>query len=359
MKNDGLFVVHVIPSDSGGGAENLVGNLLDFEKDSFQTSLYFSSNSLKSKREKSTYLGYGAKNLLNIFALRRTIKSILRDHDNLIVHSHLTWPLFYVPIGLFGLKVKLVYTEHSTHNKRRRFSFFRYIDRLFYSRYLRIIAISDSVARSLERWLGQKTSDRIVVINNGANFYNFKTRFNLDSEKKIKLLSVGSLKTLKGFDTTIKAIADIASYIDNYTIVGVGPSHEYLKIVAKEYKVDHLIKFVGWSNDLENFYHDADILLIPSHWEGFGLCAVEGMSTGLPVIASNVNGLNEVVAESLSSSILVDDYLNVDLWSSSILEMREKLTSDFYSMSIESQEQASKFSIKKMFSAYEDLYRGL
>ncbi|EGR4118460.1 glycosyltransferase family 4 protein [Vibrio cholerae] len=359
MKSNDFVVVHVITSDSGGGAENLVSNMLDSDGLFLQYAIYFSSFISGYRRPNTIYFGSNPRSLLNIFKLRKTIKMLIEKHGELIVHAHLTWPLFYVALGLFNLNVKLVYTEHSTFNKRRKYPFLKFFERLVYSRYSRIVGISNSVSKSIEVWLGSSFLSRIVTINNGARFYSFKCRHNLELSKKIKLLSVGSLKPLKGFDKTIKSLSKITQYIDKYTIVGTGPSYDTLKEISLDNHVDHLVDFVGWSNELEKFYHEADILLIPSHWEGFGLSAVEGMSTGLPVIASNVDGLNEVVSKTLNSSILVENFLDENSWADAILEMKKKLSSDYFNMSIESKQQAYKFSFDKMFKEYTDLYKWL
>ena len=88
----------------------------------------------------------------------------------------------------------------------------------------------------------------------------------------------------------------LKSLISSYTIVGSGPDLEKLQYLSKACGVQDIVNFVGWSDNPGEYYRNSDILLIPSHWEGFGLVAVEGMSTGLPIIASNVEGLNEVVS---------------------------------------------------------------
>jgi len=61
----------------------------------------------------------------------------------------------------------------------------------------------------------------------------------------------------------------------------------------------------GHRSDIAPFLMSADIFLIPSLWEGFGLVAVEGMNAGLPVIAANVSGLREVVGLDGKCAILV------------------------------------------------------
>ena len=116
---------------------------------------------------------------------------------------------------------------------------------------------------------------------------------------------------------------------------------------------------LGWSDNPGEYYRNSDILLIPSHWEGFGLVAVEGMSTGLPIIASNVEGLNEVVSSQLISTILIDEFKDTLAWSNAIIQMKDKLTTSANEMASQSRKQAEKFDISTMLNAYDELYKTL
>ena len=55
--------------------------------------------------------------------------------------------------------------------------------------------------------------------------------------------------------------------------------------------------FLGYRADTERIYRAADVCVIPSRWEGFGLVAVEAMASGVPVVASDLPGLREVVGD--------------------------------------------------------------
>jgi len=104
--------------------------------------------------------------------------------------------------------------------------------------------------------------------------------------------------------------------------------------------------------------HEADIQLIPSLWEGFGLVAVEGMSTGLPIAASDVTGLREVLGgESNPSVVLVEKMLSPLDWVSAIRNLISKNQSlGFENIANFSREQAEKFSFDKMARGYFDIY---
>lgn len=113
----------------------------------------------------------------------------------------------------------------------------------------------------------------------------------------------------------------------------------------------------GWSDDIEAHLHATDIQLIPSQWEGFGLVAVEGMSTGLPVVASNVDGLREVLAEPNPSVTLVNHPESVDEW---VLAIR-KAIADIHkkgavSLAYSSRKQAEKFTLDQMAERYLGVY---
>ena len=227
----------------------------------------------------------------------------MADFSSLIVHAHLTWPMFFVPLAGLGLPVKLVFTEHATTNSRRNYSIFKYIERIFYNRYTSIIAITDGVKDSLQDWVGAGLSNKISTIINGARFFSFKERKPLG--KCIKFISVGSLIPKKGFDRAIKALSQL-EYIDwQYEIIGEGSSRRELEQLIAALGLQDKVILSGWSLMLEEKYHNANIQLIPSKVEGFGLIAIEGMSTGLPVIASDLDGLNEVVSNSVDSCFLV------------------------------------------------------
>ena len=120
--------------------------------------------------------------------------------------------------------------------------------------------------------------------------------------------------------------------------------------------VQNQINLVGWSERIERYLHNADVLLIPSLWEGFGLVAVEGMSTGLPVVASNVDGLREVLDEKNPAVFLVGEITTEQAWLNQIEACVCSLSTNRQNMAEASREQAGKFGLDKMVKAYAEEY---
>lgn len=131
------------------------------------------------------------------------------------------------------------------------------------------------------------------------------------------LLFVGRIQPLKGLDTAIETLAVLRSQHPTARLIVIGgpsgPEGEaeiaHARVLASKRGVmDEIV----WRepqphHDLALFYQAADVLLMPSRSESFGLVAAEAQACGLPVVASNVGGLAHVVAHE-KSGLLVDGW---------------------------------------------------
>ncbi len=354
------LILQVISSPICGGAEVLVRELGQrIKSEEFDSEvLYFnkiSKANIKLYNNESSLLT-GDKNPLTILKLRKFIKNKLKMYQKIIIHVHLTYPFFYVPIATLFFNVVLIFTEHNTSNKRRQIRCFKYIERIFYSRYRKICCISKGVETALAKWLGKKFDDRLTVINNGAKLYTFKNRCNFI---KPKIISIGTLTKKKNFKTTIKAISFIRDEIESYSIIGEGIEREFLNRLIKENGLEEKVNLQGWSDQIEKHLHEADIQLIPSLWEGFGLVAVEGMSTGIFIIASEVDGLKEVLGQNNPSVKLIQDIENPQKWAIEIRQAVDLLRSNQKEIALSARKQSEKFSIENMVDAYSRLYHNI
>lgn len=124
------------------------------------------------------------------------------------------------------------------------------------------------------------------------NVDRFKKRDEIGiSQDAIMLLSVGELNSNKNHEVVIRAIAGIDKPNIHYCIAGEGPLHKYLCDIAESLNIRNRIHLLGFRNDVGELYKAADIFLFPTIREGLGLSALEAMSSGLPIITSNVRGI--------------------------------------------------------------------
>lgn len=289
-----MKVLHVISSLEIGGAQRLLSDLLPIQKqqgiDVSLLVLKSEDNDFSKKVSEAgvPILSLNVKSFRNPF-LAFKVRSIIKDYD--VVHAHLVHSLYICSLAARGLKTKLVYTEHSTSNNRRGKSFVRPIEKFIYGRYSKLISISQQTQDALQDWL-QSKDERFVVINNGVD-----TKFFASIQKEVipkSLIMVSRFASSKDQETVIRAMKLIDKEA-TLRLVGDGKNMEHCKQVAKECGVEDRVQFLGARADVANLVAESYIGIQSSNWEGFGLTAVEIMACGKPVIATNVDGLKQVV----------------------------------------------------------------
>ena len=150
-------------------------------------------------------------------------------------------------------------------------------------------------------------SEKVDIIPNAIDVTKYKTsvdrgavrqRYGVGYSNKL-ILCVGRLVPQKGVEYFIRAIPTIANNYPEakYIIVGEGWSRDKLEAEARATGHSDKIHFTGFASDKDviELMTSADVLIVPSIYEPFGIVALEGMATGVPVVASKVGGLAEVI----------------------------------------------------------------
>ena len=284
-----MKVLQLVDSPDGGGAQRLVRELTERlpEFGSDARAVYFCN-----PRE----VRLSSRETLPL--LKRYFRKLIDEGEPFIVHSHLTWPLYYTALASGGGQdVPLVYTEHSTHNSRRDRLWLLPLERWAYRRYQRIICISEGTKVALSEWLGDELiSGRSQTIMNGSRMLAMRESHK-ECARACRLVSIGALSSHKGFDTALRAVAQLGDKVARYTILGEGPERGRLEQLVNDLGLKETVRLPGYCDDITPYLHEADLGIVPSHWEGFGLTAVEALSTGLPIVASDVMGMREVLED--------------------------------------------------------------
>lgn len=308
-----MKVLHIISNLGSGGAEKLIEESLPIMNNTENIKVdllllndkgnVFDKELIKSGINIDVIPMRKSRNPLNIYYIRKYI--INGEYD--VVHSHLFPTIYWVSVVskiMFGSKPKFIYTEHSTHNRRRDKKLLKPLEKFIYSSFDNIISISDATQQNLINWLKPKQKDmqKFTVINNGINIEKFKEakpydkamiNNKLTSDTKL-LCMVGRFSKAKDQSTIIKAMKDIPEDI-HLLLVGEGPLKQYNEKLSEDIGVSNRVHFLGYRDDVERILKTSDIVIQSSNWEGFGLSAVEGMAVGKPIIASDVEGLRDVV----------------------------------------------------------------
>lgn len=358
-----MKILQVITSLRIGGAEKLVtdmvpmlqakGHIVDvFVFDGTQTPFLqqLEENGIRVIRYNEGASPYHPK---NIFILRRLIS----QYD--VVHTHNTACQYYVAIAkLLCKSKKLVTTEHSANNRRRDMFAFKQLDRWMYRQYDSIIAISDKATMNLQKFLGNKI--QIKTIYNGINLSRFMNAEVLSGEGVLKkkpnafvITMVAGFREEKDQDSLIKSL----KYLPENCIlwlVGDGVRRTICEDLVQSLGLSDRVVFAGIRTDIPNILKTSDVIVMSSHWEGLSLSSIEGMSVGKPFIASDVDGLHEIVF----GNGLLFPHQNERILASIILELMKKPD---YAKKIADKcfDKASQYDISKTVDAYLEVYKSL
>ena len=123
----------------------------------------------------------------------------------------------------------------------------------------------------------------------------------ISEEQRSGLLFVGRLVSVKGVDVGIDALRTLHDHgkKKTLTICGDGPDREKLEERVQEADLSEFVSFEGWTEpeELVPYYSEAEVTIIPSRYEPFGIVALEAVACGCPVVASSVHGLPEAVGD--------------------------------------------------------------
>jgi glycosyltransferase involved in cell wall biosynthesis len=224
------------------------------------------------------------------------LTKLIRGYD--IVHVHLFPAQLWTVLAAVCLKSRpvLITTEHHAWNARRRW-WLRPVDLWMYPHYKRIACISEAAADNLRRWC-PSTTGKIVIIPNGIPLHTFENAHPVQLQhvpgNVVRLVFVGRFAPPKDHSTLFRALTALPDV--HLLLVGDGPLRSQLEQMAHTLGIRKRVTFLGWRNDVAGILKSSDIYVHSTYSEAFGIAACEAMAAGLPVVASDVPGLAQLVS---------------------------------------------------------------
>lgn len=155
-----------------------------------------------------------------------------------------------------------------------------------------------------------------------VNVDRFTKRREIGVPEEAKLLlSVGELNENKNHQVIIRALAKLNDTNIHYAIAGIGNQKEPLSLLAKELGVEEQVHLLGFRKDVPELNCISDLFCFPSYREGLGLASIEAMSCGLPIVTSNVHGINDYSQNGVTGYKCSPD--DVDGFAKAIRELTE------------------------------------
>jgi glycosyltransferase involved in cell wall biosynthesis len=251
---------------------------------------------------------YYFRNLKNLFISMRELKKIVKDENIQLIHSHKMELMGGNILGkLMGLPT--VQTIHELPRKPLiAYQFIAFLNHLFNDH---IIVLCER-SQSMFRWGGKLSTKvrkiyngiRMVELTDNQNPVQIKDELGLPDNCKL-VVTVARLTPMKGIDYLLDAAKEMKDQHPDIKFVVVGDVtfdreqgyKEELLSRAHSLQLDDIVIFVGLRRDVPRILAQADAFLLPSYYDIFPTVILEAMNAGLPIIATDVGGIPEMVNE--------------------------------------------------------------
>lgn len=240
----------------------------------------------------------------NAYYFAPQIYTYLKKHDYDVIHAHSyhAFPAFFASLGRHG--GKFVFTPHYHRHGHTVFRDllhkpYRLLGKMIFSWADSVICVSEYEKKLVESDF--EVATKTVKIPNGINLKEFKDlrqpekNSNMDSRREKILLYVGRLEEYKGVQYIIQSLHELQDF--RLKIVGKGPYEAELRNMAKSFGVEGRVEWLKELSrkELLECYADADIFLMLSSHEAYGITVAEALAAGIPCVVATGSALEEFV----------------------------------------------------------------
>ncbi len=235
------------------------------------------------------------------------LASFIKSQNIDVIHAHNSTAWFYSVFAGIITQRPLVYTEHDrsfpSSFKIRTLHF-------LFSKRSKVVAVSNAIKKELKRFEWVRD---VQVIFNGIDEKHFSP---LSKEEKMKhrenmgfsrddvlLINVGRMDRLKNQSVLLRVLKKLPVQT-KLLLVGDGENYQKLKDKTKIWGLEDRVFFFGKRRDVNKLLRISDIFVFPSLSEGLPLAIIEAMASGLPIVASDVGGIPELVKEKVNGFLI-------------------------------------------------------
>lgn len=306
-----MKILQVIPSLEIGGAETMCEGLSNLLKAQGQEVIVVSLYRLETPiTRRLAQTGIPVRFLdkkpgLDLAAIPR-LRRLIRQEKPDVIHVHL-FALKYVGIAVLGLPIPIVHTIHNVaaydaeHDKA--------VNQFFYRTGK---AVPVSLSREIQKTVVEfyDLPEAVTpVIYNGIDLNRCEPKADYALSDPPRVIHVGRFWEQKNHTCMVQALKLLKDegcpvILDCF---GEGSLLEPTRALAQELGVEDSIRFRGVTDRVFPQLNQADLFILPSKWEGMPMTIIEAMGTGLPVIASNVGGVSDMITPGRNGLLIAPD----------------------------------------------------
>lgn len=282
-----------------------------------------------------------------------------------IVHAFMYQAIQMARLAKRRGKVPFTLVTSPRVNYRTRSLWTKAVDRFLKGADDLLIAESKASRDYLVRWLGY-SSDKVRIIHNGVDLAGWPASRLERRQKRLELRlaadevligSAGRLDDQKGFDTLVAAMGLLKKLRVRCVVLGEGPARPALEAQIRRLGIERSVMLLGERDDMTSWLSALDAFVLPSRWEGLPNALLEAMALGLPVAASAVDGVVEVVEDGRNGLLVPPGRPGPLAAAVSKLAADPGLRARIGEAAKET--VSRRFSLIDMMAAYEDAYAGV
>lgn len=351
-----MKIIQIIPLLDLAGAEtmceNLTNSLIKLGHEVIVISLYDYHSIITERMEKNgiKIIYLNKKSGLDLSLTFKLVK-IFKEYKPDVVHSHLYAGKYaHVAASICGVKAK-IYTIHNIARNEagkmnRTFNRF-----LFKNCHVVPVSLTEEIQKSVVDEYNIDFKNTPVVFN-GVSMDKCHIKNDYTGNKKI--LHIGRFSKQKNHEVLVKAFSIVVNKGHDVSLYlyGQGELEESIKELVKNLHMDKNIFFCGLTDDVYSVMESTDIFVLPSLFEGMPMTLIEAMGTGMPILASNVGGIPDMI-ENEKSGLLCEPTVR------GVAAGLEKLISSEEDRKLYGQNaviSSEKFSADKMAKDYYEIY---
>ena len=308
MKSDRIKVAVVLMQFGYGGAERMVSLIVShFDLSKFDVRVFCVYGNPLGNIMESMVIGHGVPiehlgkgkgfSLKGLLAVWKALSAFSPD----VVHTHLSACVYCAPWVIVHKPIML----HTLHNvpENELGSLKRFVMRFMYKFHKAVpVTISDSNRSLTAKYYGLASS-RVETIVNPVDIKAFQNAHPADWSKRTwDFICVARLAEQKNHKMLVEAAASLIrgdefhSGLDaRIALVGIGPLEDSIRALIKEHGLANNIELLGKRDDVAELLHDSKGFVLSSLYEGLPMTVLEAMAAGLPVIATSVGGVPDII----------------------------------------------------------------
>lgn len=310
-----MKILQVIPYFCFGGAETMCENLTyaltERGHQVTVVSLYNEKTPISQRMEdRGVRILYLDKKLGMDVSMVPKLRKIMKAEKPDVVHTHLDVIKYAAAAArLSGIRT-CIHTVHNVADKEAEGRIQKIINTVYFKLgWSRPVALSPQVQKTIVDFYGMPQEESVPVIYNGVDMGRCLTKATYASGKTLKLLHVGRFNEQKNHTGLLEAFQLFRQSCPESELIllGDGELLEQTKQLANNLGILDSVRFLGSQSNVYPYLQQADIFLLPSKYEGMPMTIIEAMGTGLPIVATAVGGVPDMITHEVSGLLTGED----------------------------------------------------